>query len=68
MISMQQAKRNLEKYGWKEGLSLLNHTRILQAVLGKGLGKDEDGITQAIKVPLKKDTAGVLVIVCIAMC
>ncbi|XP_065886138.1 G patch domain-containing protein 4-like [Dysidea avara] len=41
---MQQAKRNLEKYGWKEG---------------KGLGRDEDGITQAIKVPLKKDTTGV---------
>ena len=33
--------------------------RILQAVLGKGLGKDEDGITRAIRVPLKKDTAGV---------
>ena len=32
---------------------------------GKGLGKDEDGISRAIKVPLKKDTAGVRInVVC----
>ena len=28
---------------------------------GKGLGKDENGISHAIKVSLKKDTAGVCI-------
>ncbi|XP_020620417.1 G patch domain-containing protein 4-like [Orbicella faveolata] len=38
------AKKQLEKHGWCEG---------------KGLGKEESGISKAIKVNIKTDTAGV---------
>ncbi|EDV25730.1 uncharacterized protein TRIADDRAFT_63810 [Trichoplax adhaerens] len=38
------ARRQLEKHGWQQG---------------KGLGKDEDGIAEAVKVNIKQDTAGV---------
>ncbi|XP_074661547.1 uncharacterized protein LOC141914181 [Tubulanus polymorphus] len=38
------AKKQLEKHGWEEG---------------SGLGKKEDGIKEAIKVTLKRDSAGV---------
>ena len=41
---MEHAKKLLEKHGWKEGM---------------GLGKQNDGISQAVKVPLKMTTAGV---------
>ncbi|XP_027042238.1 G patch domain-containing protein 4-like [Pocillopora damicornis] len=38
------ARKQLEKHGWAEG---------------KGLGKEESGISKAIKVNIKTDTAGV---------
>lgn len=41
---MDFAKKQLEKYGWKEG---------------QGLGKNEDGISAAIKPKLKFDNAGI---------
>ncbi|KAK9892960.1 hypothetical protein WA026_023017 [Henosepilachna vigintioctopunctata] len=41
---MDFARKQLEKYGWKEG---------------QGLGKNEDGISQPIKPKLKFDNAGV---------
>ncbi|XP_043858922.1 G patch domain-containing protein 4 [Dromiciops gliroides] len=41
---MQFAEEQLHKHGW---------------IQGKGLGKKEDGIVQAIKVKLKQDNAGV---------
>ncbi|XP_044746644.1 G patch domain-containing protein 4 [Coccinella septempunctata] len=41
---MDFAKRQLEKYGWKEG---------------QGLGKNENGITKPIKASLKFDNAGI---------
>ncbi|KAL1494057.1 hypothetical protein ABEB36_009715 [Hypothenemus hampei] len=40
---MDFAKRQLEKYGWNEG---------------KGLGRNEDGISQALKPKLKFDNTG----------
>ncbi|XP_049955160.1 G patch domain-containing protein 4 [Schistocerca serialis cubense] len=41
---MEFAKREMEKYGWKEG---------------KGLGRNETGMTKAITPKLKFDTAGI---------
>uniref|UniRef100_A0A4X2LCG7 G patch domain-containing protein 4 n=1 Tax=Vombatus ursinus TaxID=29139 RepID=A0A4X2LCG7_VOMUR len=41
---MKFAEEQLQKHGW---------------IQGKGLGKKEDGIAQAIKVKLKQDNAGV---------
>lgn len=41
---MDFAKKQLEKYGWKEG---------------QGLGKSNDGISKPIKAKLKFDTAGI---------
>ncbi|XP_077993902.1 G patch domain-containing protein 4-like [Glandiceps talaboti] len=44
MASSEFARRQLTKHGWKEG---------------SGLGKTESGISEAIKVKLKTDNAGV---------
>ncbi|XP_020894727.2 G patch domain-containing protein 4-like [Exaiptasia diaphana] len=44
MAGLGFAREQLEKQGWKEG---------------KGLGKEEDGIKEAIKVGIKNDTQGV---------
>ncbi|XP_020847171.1 G patch domain-containing protein 4 [Phascolarctos cinereus] len=41
---MKFAEEQLQKHGW---------------IQGKGLGKNEDGIAQAVKVKLKQDNAGV---------
>lgn len=59
---MYQARRNLEKYGWKEGYKIRVDlfTYHVICATGKGLGKNEAGIVHAIKVPLKTDTSGVL--------
>lgn len=63
---MHQARRTLEKYGWKEGDQCLYvytyhfNTSDLLCITGKGLGKNEAGIAHSIKVPLKKDTSGVI--------
>lgn len=58
---MYQARRTLEKYGWKEGNeSNKVHTAWHNIrIPGKGLGKNEAGIARSIKVPLKADTSGV---------
>ncbi|KAI4467652.1 g patch domain containing protein [Holotrichia oblita] len=47
---MDFAKKQLEKYGWKE---------VEFCVSGQGLGRNEDGISTALKPKLKFDATGV---------
>lgn len=59
---MDFAERQLSKYGWMKGN--LDASRVLghfvcSCVTGKGLGKKEDGISEPIKVKLKRDNCGV---------
>lgn len=79
---MDFAKKQLEKYGWKEGtqyiskftssfvilfsycsLPLWGICRIQSTqwtlISGQGLGRNEDGISTALKPKLKFDSAGV---------
>lgn len=41
------------------GLGIFGHFLYLFLFVGKGLGKEESGISKAIKVNIKTDTAGV---------
>lgn len=70
---MEFAKQQLMKFGWTEGKILFRYRVFILKIfiydlltyinliflLGKGLGKNEDGISEALKPKLKFDTAGV---------
>lgn len=63
---MDFARKQLEKYGWAEGNSIFSNviswfqiTLTTKCVLGKGLGKKEDGISNALKPKLKFDNTGI---------
>ena len=61
------ARKQLEKYGWKEGeCSLDSNTSYLEYNMlygahcaGQGLGKNGEGMSEPVKVKLKRDTVGV---------
>lgn len=60
---MSFAEKQLLKYGWAKGKGVL--FRLQSTVLstlhfaGQGLGKKENGISEPIKVKLKRDNCGV---------
>lgn len=62
---MDFARKQLEKYGWKEGLYKFvlfvdHHPHdMFQSLTGQGLGKKEDGIVKPIKPKLKFDNSGI---------
>ena len=61
---MDFARRQLKKYGWKEGVhfQLENYKVIFTltpTAAGQGLGKDETGIAKPLKVGIKRDHYGV---------
>lgn len=60
---MDFARKQLLKYGWSEGINLIIHnnaqTIFKSCFAGKGLGKNEGGIAEALKPTLKFDTTGV---------
>lgn len=58
---MDFARKQLEKYGWKEGIIdiALSENLTTKFTLGQGLGRNEDGISTPIKPKLKFDNRGV---------
>lgn len=65
---MDFAKKQMQKYGWEEGkecigyvvfLTCFFNTQSMFVIVGKGLGKNEDGIAKAVKPKLKFDNAGI---------